>query len=144
MTVAKGSEEVSLKISEGSAFPISHMQEGNIIPYISNLDEKLLTTQDVLNTQGERGLDFLAMMDGSNFASGSVYIDDGITINAPQTYVNIEMQAGGDIGGSIKFFKDRLGPTDAYINSIVVADATPIQAITFACGRSLSDPMNTA
>ena len=120
------------------------MQEGNIIPYIDNKAGDILTTRDVMTAQGTTGLSFLAMMDSSNFAAGSLYLDDGISIDAPQTFINIELQAGGDIGGSIKFFKDRLGPSDAFINTILVADATPIQAITFACGRNLADPMNTA
>ena len=49
LTVAKGSEEVTMKIDEASGFPISHIREGNLIPYVDNLDETLLTTQDVLD-----------------------------------------------------------------------------------------------
>ena len=38
-----------MKIDEASGFPISHIREGNLIPYVDNLDETLLTTQDVLD-----------------------------------------------------------------------------------------------
>lgn len=81
-------------------------------------------------------------MDQSNFAKGSIYLDSGDTPQPSWTYLNFELQAGADIGGSLKVYKTDDGFHDISFEKLFVARADPIKNVDFACLRDLTDPNN--
>ena len=137
LNVATGGMQ-TLQSTMADDFPILHLAQGGIIPFVPNTG--FMTTTDVLNA---KEVQLLVNLDDSFFASGEIYLDDGVSINPSQTFINMELQAGNAIGGSLKFYKDRIGQSDMLLTKVVIAGAKPIMNVDFSCVRDLTDPMNT-
>lgn len=141
MTTASG--QSTFQTTSADEYAIAHLGQGAIIPWNDNSVPAGKTlrpynsAQDVLAAQS---VTLLAHMSDSFSASGSIYLDSGDTPQPSYTYLNFELQAGQDIGGSVKVYKRADGFHDILFEKLIIVRADPIDQVDFACIRNLVDP----